>query len=373
MPPIVILCLQLIIGTAMCDASPYIRPAAAGPAALFPSSGASPSGHRTSSSNISTSKRQPGTLIESGDGFAYRQHHQPPGQQQKQHHHQPPDEGYFYGQHHFRQPQAFPPTDDHHVYQPGPLSPYHRAGSGAEKFMAEAAPEQQDFYQQQRGEGFDLAFPEVPPSSSAEMENEVVGSPLLFATDNDADSKYPHPASGSSPQNNPNGNGIGAGGGESFDLIRESLERIKEEEDIDIKSELLMRLLEQMPEGPLPVVYIEDSAGKGADSATSGDGGVDGSATDDDGIVVQGEDQLTGNGSKRSGRYYRRYPWKRQNSRSRTYDADARYLCVPSREDIFKLLVGLHENRTGNHQRTINFCNRKRPAKAIFTNIRFLG
>ncbi len=55
------------------------------------------------------------------------------------------------------------------------------------------------------------------------------------------------------------------------------------------------------------------------------------------------------------------------------YEADARYLCVPSRDEVFKLLVGLHENRNGNHQRTVNFCNRKRPAKAIFTNIRFLG
>ncbi|XP_021703333.1 uncharacterized protein LOC5573899 [Aedes aegypti] len=352
MPPIVILCLQLIIGT-VCDASPYIRPALAGPVALFPSAGASsPSLHRSSSSNISTSKRQPTTLIESGDGFAYRQHHQPPGQQK---HHQPPDEGHFYGQQHphFRQPQAFPP--DHHVYQPGPLSPFNRGGSGSENFMSEVPSEPQDYYQQ-RSDGYELAFPEVTPSpsSSAEMENEIVGSPLLFADD----SKYP-PPSGAGSNSNSNS------GGESFDLIRESLERIKEEEDIDIKSELLMRLLEQMPEGPLPVVYIEDSAGKGAESG-------DGSASDDDG-VVEGDDQLTGNGSKRSGRYYRRYPWKRQNSRSRTYDADARYLCVPSREDIFKLLVGLHENRTGNHQRTINFCNRKRPAKAIFTNIRFLG
>lgn len=112
---------------------------------------------------------------------------------------------------------------------------------------------------------------------------------------------------------------------------------------------------------------------------------------------------------KRSGRYYRRYPWKRQNGRSRTYvsnvcfwfgtsicvfainyvnfvfvfgffshefrryETEARYLCVPSREDVYKLLVGLHENRNGNHQTTVNFCNRKRPAKAIFTNIRFLG
>lgn len=57
----------------------------------------------------------------------------------------------------------------------------------------------------------------------------------------------------------------------------------------------------------------------------------------------------------------------------RRYEAEARYLCVPSREDVYKLLVGLHENRNGNHHKTIQFCNRKRPAKAVFTNIRFLG
>lgn len=55
------------------------------------------------------------------------------------------------------------------------------------------------------------------------------------------------------------------------------------------------------------------------------------------------------------------------------YESEQRYMCVPSRDDVFKLLVGLHDNRKGNHNRTVNFCNRKRPAKAIFTNIRFLG
>ncbi|XP_055597746.1 uncharacterized protein LOC129747514 [Uranotaenia lowii] len=185
---------------------------------------------------------------------------------------------------------------------------------------------------------------------------------------------------------------------ESFDLIRERLERIKEEEDIEVKSNLLMRMLEELPEGPLPIVYIEDSSGAASassisssstdgDESSNEDNGEDDSH-DDEGANSEGKkatteteegqhsedsQQFKTGGSKRSGRYYRRYPWKRQNSRSRPYDADARYLCVPSREDVFKLLVGLHENRVGNHQRTVNFCNRKRPAKAIFTNIRFLG
>uniref|UniRef100_A0A182KHJ9 Uncharacterized protein n=1 Tax=Anopheles christyi TaxID=43041 RepID=A0A182KHJ9_9DIPT len=174
---------------------------------------------------------------------------------------------------------------------------------------------------------------------------------------------------------------------ESIDLIREQLERIKQEEDIEIKSNLLMKLLTELPEGPLPIVYIEDATGKAGtvrhvedddeDDTNDDDGTLE--ADDEDGQLVDGvggrirTEQLTPNGGKRSGRYYRRYPWKRQNARSRTYDAEARYLCVPSREDVFKLLVGLHENRIGNHQKTVNFCNRKRPAKAIFTNIRFLG
>lgn len=232
--------------------------------------------------------------------------------------------------------------------------------------MSEILPVSQD-YDQQRGDQFDLAFPEVAPSSSAsaEIANEIDGSPLFAALLPAVESRKPSstPLSSSSSPSATTGNNNHNNGAESFDLIRESLERIKEEEDIDIKSGLLMSLLEQLPEGPLPVVYIEDSSGKEAEDGSDGDSG----------IVVKGEDDLTGNGNKRSGRYYRRYPWKRQNSRSRTYDADARYLCVPSRDDIYKLLVGLHENRTGNHQRTINFCNRKRPAKAIFTNIRFLG
>ncbi|XP_067002329.1 uncharacterized protein [Anabrus simplex] len=76
---------------------------------------------------------------------------------------------------------------------------------------------------------------------------------------------------------------------------------------------------------------------------------------------------------KRS-RYYRRYPWKRQNGIDRIIPVDDfGYMCNPSREDVFKLLVALHEARAGNHGRTVSFCNVKRPASTIFTNIRFLG
>ncbi|XP_024082377.1 uncharacterized protein LOC106667944 isoform X2 [Cimex lectularius] len=71
-----------------------------------------------------------------------------------------------------------------------------------------------------------------------------------------------------------------------------------------------------------------------------------------------------------SPRYYRRYPWKRQNGRM--YEPDG-YLCSPTREDVFQLLMALHETRSGNGDRTVSFCNRRRPARAIVTNLRFLG
>ncbi|KAK0178734.1 hypothetical protein PV327_007597 [Microctonus hyperodae] len=55
---------------------------------------------------------------------------------------------------------------------------------------------------------------------------------------------------------------------------------------------------------------------------------------------------------KRS-RYYRRYPWKRQNNRTRKgLEYESLYLCKPSREDVFKLLVALHDVRQGNKTRT---------------------
>ncbi|XP_046736789.1 uncharacterized protein LOC124405708 [Diprion similis] len=75
---------------------------------------------------------------------------------------------------------------------------------------------------------------------------------------------------------------------------------------------------------------------------------------------------------KRS-RYYRRYPWKRQNSRSHYANDSSRYLCTPTREDVFQLLVALHDARQGNKSKTVNFCKRRRPAGTVFTNIRFLG
>lgn len=135
-------------------------------------------------------------------------------------------------------------------------------------------------------------------------------------------------------------------------MLENLREKIRSDESVAMKSAILLKLLEgTSAQAPLPILYVEDEGGD----------------ADEPNV-----DELTVD--KRSGRYYRRYPWKRQNTRSRTrYEAESRYLCVPSREDVFKLLVGLHENRNGNNHKTVHFCNRKRPAKAIFTNIRFLG
>jgi hypothetical protein len=56
-----------------------------------------------------------------------------------------------------------------------------------------------------------------------------------------------------------------------------------------------------------------------------------------------------------------------------SYEPDSKYMCVPSRKDVMQLLLNIHNQRNGDRQKDVSFCNRKRPAKAIFTNIRFLG
>ncbi|EDS39263.1 conserved hypothetical protein [Culex quinquefasciatus] len=147
---------------------------------------------------------------------------------------------------------------------------------------------------------------------SAEMDingddNEIEDNPFYSAAAAATGLESP----GSSPGNAVAGHAPGTPV-ESFDLIREQLERVKEEEDIEIKSELLMKLLEQLPEGPLPIVYIEDAGG----SETAPVESTGGEPSGED--PVGQEERFTANGDKRSGRYYRRYPWKRQNARART-------------------------------------------------------
>uniref|UniRef100_A0A182MJR6 Secreted protein n=1 Tax=Anopheles culicifacies TaxID=139723 RepID=A0A182MJR6_9DIPT len=167
--------------------------------------------------------------------------------------------------------------------------------------------------------------PSVPDSPLDPTDNEIGDNPLLAAL---GAISGPRVVDHEEIPNQPTGRMM-----ESIDLIREQLERIKQEEDIEIKSNLLMKLLTELPEGPLPIVYIEDAAGKAGSArrvteADEDDTVDDGASEDneedgDDGQLagVGGRirtEPFTPNGGKRSGRYYRRYPWKRQNARSRT-------------------------------------------------------
>lgn len=58
--------------------------------------------------------------------------------------------------------------------------------------------------------------------------------------------------------------------------------------DIQMKYKILLKLLDDKT-GMMPLIYLNDD-----------------------------DVEQTANGNKRSGRYYQRYPWKRQNTRYRT-------------------------------------------------------
>ncbi|XP_031344791.1 uncharacterized protein LOC116171899 isoform X2 [Photinus pyralis] len=97
--------------------------------------------------------------------------------------------------------------------------------------------------------------------------------------------------------------------------------------------------------------------------------------------LIYVEEYPTGEQDTESDAYYNQFPELQKDpkkeltevpfKRSR-YDAENRYMCQPSKDDVFRLLVALHDARQGN-SRTVNFCNRRRAATAVFTNIRFLG
>ncbi|XP_014219207.1 uncharacterized protein LOC106647378 [Copidosoma floridanum] len=76
------------------------------------------------------------------------------------------------------------------------------------------------------------------------------------------------------------------------------------------------------------------------------------------------------NVSKRA-RLYMKFPFKRQHSRIYT-SPDFDIICSPSRNEIVKLLSVLHNTRNGNKV-FVDFCSRRRPTNAVYTNIRFLG
>ncbi|XP_064537317.1 uncharacterized protein LOC135427671 isoform X2 [Drosophila montana] len=148
-----------------------------------------------------------------------------------------------------------------------------------------------------------------------------------------------------------------------YDMLKKLEQDLRAEQELVDKSALLMKMLEDPSLDKLPLVYVEEEEQLPAAIAGDDYPELDNSI----GSLVLGP-----NKPKRS-RYYRRYPWKRHNRNRGNYEPELRFACTPSKEDIFKLLVNLHENRKGNHSKTVNFCHRKRPAKVVFTNIRFLG
>ncbi|XP_034472607.1 uncharacterized protein LOC117780261 isoform X2 [Drosophila innubila] len=147
-----------------------------------------------------------------------------------------------------------------------------------------------------------------------------------------------------------------------FDMLKKMEEDLRSEQELVDKSALLMKMLEDPTLDTLPLVYVEEE-----------DEDEPAAITDYPQLENGVQSLVLGQNKPKRSRYYRRYPWKRHNRNRGNYEPELRYACTPSKEDIFKLLVNLHENRKGNHSKTVNFCNRKRPAKAVFTNIRFLG
>lgn len=132
----------------------------------------------------------------------------------------------------------------------------------------------------------------------------------------------------------------------------------------------LVELIREDPwqDNKMPLLYVEPQPG--SSDAPSGHLTQPGPGPDPE-DAEDADNALDAVPVKRS-RYYRRYPWKRVTRNRGTYDPDL-YMCNPSREDVIQLLVGLHRAREGDTGRTINFCNRKRPASSVFTNIRFIG
>ncbi|XP_067626123.1 uncharacterized protein [Eurosta solidaginis] len=149
-----------------------------------------------------------------------------------------------------------------------------------------------------------------------------------------------------------------------YEMLRELEKALRSEQEIVTKSALLVKMLEDPNLQTLPIIYVDDEE-------EYSDEDVDGNSLNSLAYGFGGS--RAGAGVAKRSRYYRRFPWKRHNKNRSQYEPELRYACTPSKEDVLKLLKILHENQKGNHNKTVNFCNRKRPAKVIFTNIRFLG
>nr|XP_023027232.1 uncharacterized protein LOC111515237 [Leptinotarsa decemlineata] len=138
-------------------------------------------------------------------------------------------------------------------------------------------------------------------------------------------------------------------------LLANEMQNEELEQAIDILRKLLIL---PWPNGESPLLYVENNnVAQQPDNSIFND------------HVVEEDEQVNPVPMKRM-RYYRKYPWKRQNVR---YDPDSRFVCSPTKDEVHRLLVALHESRYGNRNLAVDFCNRKRPAYAVFTNIRYLG
>ncbi|XP_022230624.2 uncharacterized protein LOC111079673 isoform X2 [Drosophila obscura] len=158
-----------------------------------------------------------------------------------------------------------------------------------------------------------------------------------------------------------------------FETLKKLEEDLRAEQELVDKSALLMKMLEDPTLETLPLVYVEEE--EEDEQQQLPEGMIASAPATDEYAEMENsvQDLVLGQSKPKRSRYYRRYPWKRHNKNRGNYEPELRYACTPSKEDILKLLINLHENRKGNHSKTVNFCNRKRPAKAVFTNIRFLG
>ncbi|XP_076271544.1 uncharacterized protein LOC143203260 [Rhynchophorus ferrugineus] len=148
---------------------------------------------------------------------------------------------------------------------------------------------------------------------------------------------------------------------DDIDHIGEIYSKERTEEDLRRKSDVLAKLLLlPWPQDASPLLYVEEPQSLDNlrreifDSA-------------DPSEPENNEQELRPMSSKRS-KYYRKYPWKRQNNRY-----EPAYMCIPKKDDVYRLLVALHTERNGKRGQLVDFCNRKRPASLVFTNIRFVG
>ncbi|XP_047476151.1 uncharacterized protein LOC125029990 [Penaeus chinensis] len=86
--------------------------------------------------------------------------------------------------------------------------------------------------------------------------------------------------------------------------------------------------------------------------------------------IPPSEDQLPSGVTLSPSGFSKRSPRRFRTSSS----ADEYHVCTPSRHEVIRLLLALHEARQGrNMDRIIQLCNRHSNAAGIDTNIRFLG